>query len=93
VVDLESLNPDPDPAFQVNPDQESIRIQGFDEQKLKKKKLEQKLFSYPLASIKGRTSSTSKHEFVNFSLFLWVIFAFLDPDPQHWQGDDRYVKN
>jgi hypothetical protein len=37
-VDPDSLNPDPDtdpgPAFQVNPDQ--IRIQGFDDQKLKK---------------------------------------------------------
>ncbi len=51
-MDLDSLNPDPvkdpDPAFQVNqdpdtdpntyPDPDSIRIQGFDEQKLKKKK-------------------------------------------------------
>jgi hypothetical protein len=26
-----------------------------------------------------RTSSTSKHEI--FFLFLWVVFAFLDPDP------------
>jgi hypothetical protein len=36
-VDPDSLNLDPDldPAFQVNPD--SIRIQGFDDQKLKKK--------------------------------------------------------
>jgi hypothetical protein len=33
VGDSESLNPDPDPAFQVNPDQDSIRIQGFDDQK------------------------------------------------------------
>jgi hypothetical protein len=40
VVDLDSLNPDPDmdpdPAFQVNPD--PIWIQGFDDQNLKKKK-------------------------------------------------------
>jgi hypothetical protein len=35
-VDPDSLNPDPDPAFQVNPD--PIRFQGFDDQKLKKKK-------------------------------------------------------
>jgi hypothetical protein len=34
-VDPDSLNPDPDPAFKVNP----IRIQGcFDDQKLKEKK-------------------------------------------------------
>ncbi len=37
-LDPDSLNPDPDrdpdPAFQVNPD--PIRIQGFDDQKLKK---------------------------------------------------------
>jgi hypothetical protein len=51
-MDLDSLNPDPDtdpdpafqvnldpyPAFQVNPDQDPIWIQGFDDQKLKKKK-------------------------------------------------------
>jgi hypothetical protein len=39
-VDPDSLNPDPDPAFQVNPDrdQDPIRIQGFDHQKLKKTK-------------------------------------------------------
>jgi hypothetical protein len=28
-VDPDSLNPDPDPAFQVNPDLDPIRIQGF----------------------------------------------------------------
>jgi hypothetical protein len=27
----------PDPAFQMNPDPDPIRIQGFDDQKLKKK--------------------------------------------------------
>jgi hypothetical protein len=27
-----------------------------------------------------RTSSTSKHEISEFILFLWVIFAHLDPD-------------
>ncbi len=31
VVDPESINSDPDPAFQVNPDPDSIRIQGFDD--------------------------------------------------------------
>jgi hypothetical protein len=45
-VDPDSLNPDPDgdpdPAFQVNPD--LIRIQGFDDQKLKKKNSAENLF-------------------------------------------------
>ncbi len=36
------LDPDLDPAFQVNPD--PLRIQGFDGQKLKKKKIQQKIF-------------------------------------------------
>jgi hypothetical protein len=31
------LKLDPDPAFQVNPDPDPIRIQGFDDQKLEKK--------------------------------------------------------
>jgi hypothetical protein len=39
VVDPDSLNldPDPDPAFQVNPD--PFRIQSFDDKKFKKKKI------------------------------------------------------
>ena len=64
-------------------------------------------FTYPQASLKvaqatgetlylqKRTSSTSKHEILNFFLSLCVIFALLDPDPdpatpinadpdQHW---------
>jgi hypothetical protein len=40
-VDPDSMNPDPDTAFQVNQDPDTdpdtIRIQGFDVQKLKKK--------------------------------------------------------
>ncbi len=32
--------PDPDPAFQVNPDPNPIQIHGFDDQKLKKKKIQ-----------------------------------------------------
>jgi hypothetical protein len=36
-VESDSINPDPDLAFQVNPDPDPIRIQGFDHQKLKKK--------------------------------------------------------
>jgi hypothetical protein len=45
-VDPHSLNPDPDPIFQVNPDtdpENPIRIQGFDDKKLKKK-IQQKIF-------------------------------------------------
>jgi hypothetical protein len=50
-VDPDSLNPDPDPPFQVNPntdldsdtDPDPSRIQGFDDQKLKKK-IQQKFF-------------------------------------------------
>jgi hypothetical protein len=30
------MDPDPDPAFQVIPDPDPIRIQDFDDQKLKK---------------------------------------------------------
>jgi hypothetical protein len=48
-VDSDSWNPDPitdpDPAFQVNPDPDPIQIQGFDDQKLKKK-IQQKIFLY-----------------------------------------------
>jgi hypothetical protein len=33
-----------------------------------------------------RTSSTSKHKISKFLLFLWVIFALLDPDPDSESG-------
>ncbi len=92
-MDPVSLNPDPDPAFQVNPDPDTdpIRIKGFDDQKLKKKiqmenLFDQKLqFTYVQAtgedfSPQKRTSSTSKMKFIYFFLCLWVIFALLDPD-------------
>jgi hypothetical protein len=45
MVDPDSLNSDPDPAFQVNPDQDLIWIQGFDDQK-KKKQLKHFLLSF-----------------------------------------------
>jgi hypothetical protein len=44
-VDPDSWNRDPDPSFQLNPDPDLIRIQGFDDQKLKKKIL-QTIFLY-----------------------------------------------
>jgi hypothetical protein len=43
VLDMDSLNPDP--AFQMNPDPDPIRIQGFDNQKLKKKNTAKKFFT------------------------------------------------
>jgi hypothetical protein len=72
-VDPDSLSPDTDqdPAFQVNP----IRIQGFDDQKLKKKKNSAENFDYLFLKSKiaiyykeeafsppKRTSSTSKNK-------------------------------
>jgi hypothetical protein len=43
-VDKDSLNPNPDPEIQVNLDPTPIRNQGFDDQKLKKKKTQIKNF-------------------------------------------------
>jgi hypothetical protein len=37
-----------DPAFQVNSDLDPIRIQGYDDQKLKKKKTDEKIFDQKL---------------------------------------------
>ncbi len=52
-----------------------------------------KLQGKPLA-LKRERPALSKIKFINFFLFLWVIFALLDriririanpdPDPQHW---------
>jgi hypothetical protein len=72
-----------------------IRIQDFDDQKLKKiynwKKIryffDQKLqFLIPRPTGEAirpqkRTSSTSKQEISKLFLFLWVIFSLLDSDP------------
>jgi hypothetical protein len=73
-----------------------FRIQGFDDQKFTAVKLfsDGKIAIYlSLGLQKGcseatgeaftpqkRTSSTSKHEILDFFLYLWVIFALLDPD-------------
>jgi hypothetical protein len=43
-VDPDSLNPDP--AFQVNPDLDPVRIQGFDDQKVKKKNTAEIFFPF-----------------------------------------------
>ncbi len=44
VSDPHSFDPDPDPAFRLetNPDPDPIRVQGFNDQKLKKKKTVEK---------------------------------------------------
>jgi hypothetical protein len=78
-----------DPAFQVNPDPDPIRIQGLDDQKLKKKYtdlikscnlLMSKLQEKPSA-LKREHPALQKMKFINFFLCLCVIFALLDPDP------------
>ncbi len=77
-----------------------IRIQGFDDQNLKVKiqlkncliffliknfcLLMSKLQEKPSA-LKRDHPPLKKIKFVNFFLCLWVIFALLDPDPQHWE--------
>jgi hypothetical protein len=86
----ESLNPDPDPAFQENPD--PIRIQGFDDQKLKEKNtvenflscFDQKLqffMSKLQEKPKREHPALQKKKFINYFLCLWAIFALLDPCP------------
>jgi hypothetical protein len=90
-VDPDLLNPDTDPAFQVNPDSDSDPIQGFDDQKLKKEKtteifyifFDQKLqFTQVQAtgeafSLQKRTSSTLIKEI--YSLFSMFVFHFCPP--------------
>jgi hypothetical protein len=73
-VDPDSLNQDPDPAFQVNPD--PIQLQGFEDQKLKEKIQLKFVFTFILinncnllmsklrekpTALEKRTSSTSKN--------------------------------
>ncbi len=67
-----SISSESGSEFNPNP----IRIQGFDDQKLKKK-IKQKFFE--IFFIKNCNLLMSKL-FINFLCF-WVIFAFLDPDP------------
>ena len=35
------------------------------------------------SALKREHPELQKIKFINFLLFLWVIFALLDPDPQH----------
>jgi hypothetical protein len=93
VVDLDSLNPDPDPAFQVNPDPGFSRPKN--EEKIHLKifiyifLLSKLQFTYPYAFIKDvqvtgetfipqkRTSITSKEEI--YSLFSIFLGHFFPP--------------
>jgi hypothetical protein len=91
------VNSDPDPVSKVNPDTDTdpFRIQGFGDQKLKKKKIgtvQQKIFLIKNCNLlmsklqekhsafKGEHPTLEKMKFINFFLCLWVIFAHLDPD-------------
>jgi hypothetical protein len=80
-----SIAVDPDADTDPNPD--PVRIQGFDDQKLKNKnkadffliqKLTSKLQEKPLA-LKRKHPALQKMKFINFFLCLWVIFALLGP--------------
>ncbi len=78
----------------VDPD--PVRIQAFDDQKLKKK-MQPKIFFYLFLNkkrqlllsklkeeppvLKREHRALQKMQFVHFFLCLWVIFALLDPDP------------
>ncbi len=76
-----SLNTDPDPAFQVNPD--PIRIQGFDDQKLKNTIQLKFLYIFLIQNcnllIPRHPALEREHpalqdmKFINFFLFLWVF--------------------
>ncbi len=39
-----------------------------------------------------RTSSTSKHNISKFFLFLWFVFALLDPDPECGSGSTDSIR-
>ncbi len=67
------MNPYPDPEFQVNPD--PIRIQGFDDQK-RKKKNKAKIFFKNLFLIKNCNLLMFKPE-----ENLLTSFALMDPGP------------
>ncbi len=90
-MDPDSLNPDQDPPFQVIPDTDP----GFHGQELKKKMQLKNFYIFFWSKITMSTvhekPSALKREYparqkriINFFLFLGVIFALLDPDPQHW---------
>ncbi len=73
----DSLNQDldTDPAFQVNPDPDQIRIQGFEDQKLKEKKIQisSKIAIYLCPSyrrsLSNKETSAGNTNFVSFQNF------------------------
>jgi hypothetical protein len=82
-VDPKSLNPDPHPTFQVNLDPDPIRIQGFDDQKLKEKNaaenilytsfFDQKLqFTYVQATGDAFSSQKRTSKKLNLLTFFYV---------------------
>ncbi len=89
---IRALDPDPDPEFHVNPDPDPIRMQNFDDQKLKKKKYRWKIFwikkcNLLLSMLQEKTSALKREHpaLKKWNLFrvlfcLWVIFSLLDPD-------------
>ncbi len=93
-MDPDSLNPDPDTAFQVNQDQDTdpdpIRIHGFDDKKLKKK------ITYVQATVEAfspqkRTSSTSKYEIL--LIFLCFVGHFCPPGSGYRYGFRDPIKS
>ncbi len=91
------MNPDPDPAFQVNPDTDPDPV--FWWPIIEEKKYSWNFFFFfrskiaiylPLGLDKGRPSyrrnlqPSQKIKFISCNLFFWALFALLDPDPQHW---------
>jgi hypothetical protein len=86
------LYPDPDTAFPGNPGPDPIRIQGFDDQKLKKKKYLKFLLikncNLMMSNLQEKSSALKREhpalqnmKFLNFFLLFWVTFALLYPDP------------
>jgi hypothetical protein len=67
----------PDSTFPVNPDPDSIWIQGVDDQKLKEKysKLQEKA-----SALNREHPALQKMKFINLFPCLGVIFALIDPD-------------
>ncbi len=86
-MDPNSLNPDsdtdPDPAVQVNPDPDPVRIQGFDDQKRKKKNTDLiKNFNLLMSRLQEKLSALKKEHpalqnmtFLNF--FVYFCGSFL----------------
>ncbi len=84
------LIPDPEPKFwwpkSKNWENFSAKTKLYFLDKTQQFTYHQASIKYAQATGEGfrpqkRTSSTSKHDFLYFFIFLWVIFALLDSDP------------